>query len=108
MAVGVIFGNVRNVSVAAQSIDIVAVPAQSSLEQTFPIPNVALGDFIDVQPTQFVAGLIYGRCRCTVPGTVAMSLYNVTAALIDPGVQQFRFLIARPEGGVNVKAIIAD
>jgi len=108
MAVGTIMGNVINISVAALNIDPQSVAAQTGVEQFFTLTNARLGDFIEVAPTQFVAGLIFGPCRVTANGTVGMAITNVTLAPIDTPTQQFRFLIARPESGQIVKPLIAD
>lgn len=108
MAVGSIMGNVLNVSIAQVTIDVPSIAANSSIEHFFTLTNARPGDFVDVQPMQFQAGIVYGKCRVTSFGTVGMAVYNVTAAPIDPGSQPYRFLVARPEGGQIIRSIIAD
>lgn len=108
MPVGIINGNAVNLSVVSKVIDPQSVAPQTSVEQFFTLDNARLGDFIQVAPTQFTPGLIFGPCRVTAQSTVSMSITNVTTIAIDSPAQQFRFLVVRPESGQIVKSIISD
>lgn len=107
MSVGSIQGNVINISITALNVDLPSIPAASTLEHSVSIPNVRLGDFVCAS-TQLISGIVIGSCRVTSNGTVAISVANVTAGAIDPTSQQFRFLVARPESGNNVRFGVFD
>lgn len=108
MSVGIIQGNVRNVSVALVAFDVASVAANTSVQQTVTVNGVSLGDFVTVANTTHTAGLQYGPCVVSAANTVLMTIQNSTAGALDPASQNFLFLVARPEGGVNARAVVAD
>lgn len=108
MPVGIIGGNAINISIVSKTIDPQSVAPQTGVEQFFTLDNARPGDYIDVSPTQFTPGLMFGPCRVTAQSTVSMTITNITTLTIDSPAQSFRFLVVRPESGQIVKSIISD
>lgn len=68
----------------AASLAVGPVGANGHLDVSIPLPGAELGDtpIVDIVPTNPTAGLIPGGATVLVAGSIAVRLYNVTAAPI--------------------------
>ncbi len=78
-------GNVANVFVLNPTLSPTSVAPNTSAEQTFSVPGLHLGDFVDANTTGTPqAGLTIGNTRVTAAGTIGIEFANGTAATITP------------------------
>lgn len=62
----------------------VAVAANTTAEQTFAVPGVAVGDFVDVNKPTAQAGLGIVGVRVSSAGNIGITFANTTASPITP------------------------
>lgn len=98
MAVTTIGGNVFAGGVATLALTPASVAAATSAEQTFTVPGVLPGDYVDATgETQNGIGI--GQARVTAVNTVGIRFINATAGALIPTAGLYTFLIVRPETG---------
>lgn len=98
MAVTTIGGNVFAAGVATVALTPASVAAATSAEQTFTVPGVLPGDYVDATGvTQNGIGI--GQARVTAANTVGIRFINATAGALIPTAGLYTFLIVRPEVG---------
>ncbi|ABO54190.1 hypothetical protein LA345_25905 [Burkholderia vietnamiensis] len=61
-----------------------AVGANTTVEQTFNVPGVNVGDSVDVNKASHQTGLSIGNVRVSAPNTLAIQYVNTTAGSITP------------------------
>ncbi len=98
MAVSTIGGNVLAAGICSIAITPASVSAATTAEQTFTVPGVLPGDYVDVTGvTQNGIGI--GQARVTAANTVGIRFINSTAGALTPTAGTYSFLIVRPESG---------
>lgn len=98
MAVSTIGGNVLAAGIVSVSITPASVGAATSAEQTFTVPGVIPGDYVDATGvTQNGIGI--GQARVTAANTVGIRFVNATAGALTPTAGIYTFLVVRPEVG---------
>lgn len=101
---GILMGNLLAIGTANVALSPAIVAANTSAEQTFAVPGLKVGDFVDINKPTAQAGLIIGSCRVSAANTLAITFGNLTAAGITPTAgETYLVRYARPEsiqGGV--------
>ena len=91
-------GNVINHWVLAITLSPTSVAPNTSLEQTFSVTGLHLGDYVDVNKPTTQAGLGLNGCRVSAKDTLAINFMNDTAATITPTASEvYTVAILRPE-----------
>ncbi len=97
---GITLGNVYGIMVASVAITPASVGAATTAEQTFTVPGVLPGDYVDVTGvTQNGVGI--GQARVTAANTVGIRFINSTAGALTPTAGTYQFLVVRPDAGVR-------
>lgn len=96
MSVGIIGGNVASLGVVAVTLSPALVAANTTAEQTFTVPGVAVGDYVYINKPTAQAGLGIVGCRVSAANTVGITFSNNTAGGITPTAsQEYTFLVVR-------------
>lgn len=87
-----------------------AVHANSASEQTFTVPGLQLGDFIDFgQPSAVPSGITFGNARVSAANTLAVQIGNVTAGTLTPTAATAYYVgVTRPENTANGLSILTQ
>ncbi len=97
---GIIMGNVFGMAVATITITPASVGAGNTSEQSFTVPGVRVGDYVDVTGvTQ--NGIAIGQARVTASDTVGVRFINATGGALTPTAGAYQFLVVRPEAGTR-------
>jgi len=100
---GITLGNVYGLMVVTVFVDIASIAANTTVEQSFNVPGVRLGDMVIVTTASAVnAGVFVASARVTAANTVALRVGNVTVGALDPVAQDCLFFVIRPDAGVRV------
>ena len=83
--------------VAAITLDVASVAANTSAEQTFSVKGLRPGDFVHVNKPSLHAGLVVSTARVSAADTLAITFGNTTAAPIDPAAEPYLLFYFRPE-----------
>ena len=83
--------------VAAISLDVASVAANTSAEQSFTVKGLRPGDFVTVNKPSLHAGLVISTARVPAADTLAITFGNTTAAPIDPPAETSLPCYVRPE-----------
>lgn len=72
----------------------VSVAANTAAEQTFSVPGLQVGDFVDISPPGITPGVSPLVARCSALNTLAVTFVNATAGALTPlaGVYQVKYL----------------
>lgn len=81
---GIIMGNVAAMGVISVALSPAQVAANTTAEQTFTVPGLKVGDFVDINKPTAQAGLGIAAVRVSAANTLAVSFSNNTAAPITP------------------------
>lgn len=92
-------GNVSLVFIANLTLSPASVSNGVSAEQTFSVPGVHVGDYIDVKNSGAAqSGLVITNSRATSSGNIGITFGNLTAATITPTASTvYTVLVARCE-----------
>jgi hypothetical protein len=83
--------------VAAITLDVASVAANTSAEQTFTVRGLRPGDFVHVNKPSLHAGLVVSTARVSAADTLAITFGNTTAGAIDPSPEAYLLFYFRPE-----------
>lgn len=72
-----------------QALTPASVGANTTAEQTFTVPGVAVGDSVDVNKPSHQVGLSVGNVRVSAANQVAIEFVNTTAGAIVPTSEQY-------------------
>lgn len=99
------YGNVRGMAAVALTLSPVAVAANTTAEQTFPLKSLLPGDILVVQKPTAQAGLGIVNARVSAQDTLAITFINATGASITPtAAEVYQVLVHRPDGTVPARA----
>lgn len=73
----------------SQSINVASVAANTTAEQTFTVPGLKLGDFVEVNKPSNSTGLGIVNCRVSAADTLAITYGNFTGSAIDPAAETY-------------------
>ena len=87
----------------------VAVAANTTAEQSFTIPGLQLGDFIDIYSyaAPQTAGIGIVNNRVSAANTLQVGFSNNTAGSLTPIAGQYYISVSRPESVQNLPATAA-
>lgn len=105
MSVGISEGNCFGNYLVGINITPAAVAAASATEQTFTVPNLKIGDYVDVAPPSDVAGVTAVLARVTATSTIGIKFINPTAGSLTPAAGIYMISVIRPTGGSPALAI---
>lgn len=66
-----------------------AVGANTTMEQTFTVPGLQVGDSLDINKASHQVGLAIGNVRVSAANTLAIQYINTTAGSITPTSEQY-------------------
>jgi len=66
-----------------------AVGANTTVEQTFTVPGLQVGDSLDINKASHQTGLAIGNVRVSAANTLAIQYINTTAGSITPASEQY-------------------
>lgn len=75
--------------VIKQTLTPAAVGANTTAEQTFTVPGLAVGDAIDINKASHQTGLSIGNVRVSAANQLAIQYVNTTAGSITPTSEQY-------------------
>jgi hypothetical protein len=103
-------GNITGNWVLSVTLSPAAVHANSASEQTFTVPGLNLGDFVDFgQPSAVPNGITFGNARVSAANTLAVQIGNVTAGTLTPSVATvYNVGVTRPDNVVNNVALLTQ
>lgn len=91
-------GNIIGNWVLGVTLSPAVVGTAGSVEQTFTVPGLKVGDFADVMKPTTQAGLSLGNSRVSAANTLAITFVNSTAVSITPTASEvYQVNITRPE-----------
>jgi hypothetical protein len=94
---GTPFGNVQLLALLAVALTPAQVAANTTAEQTFPVPGLQVGDFVEVNKPTNQAGLGVVNARVSAANTLAITFSNNTGAGITPtAAESYQLLVVRP------------
>ena len=80
---------VSTLFIIRQTLTPAAVGANTSAEQTFTVPGLQVGDYIDINKASHQVGLSLGNVRVSAANTLAIQYVNTTAGAITPTSEQY-------------------
>lgn len=80
---------VSTLFIIRQTLTPTAVGANTTVEQTFTVPGLQVGDSLDINKASHQAGLSIGNVRVSAPNTLAIQFVNTTAGSITPASEQY-------------------
>ena len=100
MSTGIQMGNILGMYfMRTPTITPVSVAAASSVEQTFTVPGLRVGDLIfDITAPSDQAGIYPAKARASAANTLAIKFTNPTAGPIVPVAGVYTFITARSDG----------
>jgi hypothetical protein len=101
MSTGITQGNTAGIYTVATSITPASVATITTVEQTFTVNGVNVGDGVTVSPPGLEAGVAIASARVSAANTVAIGFVNPTAGAVVPTAGTHVFMIHRPENGVG-------
>jgi hypothetical protein len=98
MSSGIITGNVSSMGVVSVTLSPALVAANTTAEQTFTVPGLKVGDYVDVNKPTSQAGLGVVGFRVSAADTLAITFSNNTAAGITPTASEiYTVCVVRPD-----------
>ena len=78
----------------SQTLTPIAVGAATCAEQTFTVPGLQVGDFVDVSAPGVTAGVAAATARVSATNTLAVTFINPTAGALTPtaGIYQIQVM----------------
>jgi len=107
MTHGITLGNAAGIYVVGVDITPAEVATIVTVEQTFTVPGVKVGDAVTVSPPGMTAGATVTSARVSAVDTVAIGFTNPTVAGVTPLTGTHIFTVYRPESGAAA-SIVAD
>lgn len=102
MASGVITGNLLASGVLTVTLSPALVAANTSAQQTFTVPGLRVGDYVEVNKPTAQAGLAIVGVRVSAADTLAITFGNFTASGITPTAgEAYTVFWARPDGSTG-------
>jgi hypothetical protein len=95
-------GNIVKASIISVTLSPAAVAANTSVEQTFTVNGLQVGDWVGVIKPTVQAGLSVSGARVSAANTLAITFGNFTAASITPTASQvYSVMVARPDATIT-------
>lgn len=95
---GILMGNLLSVGTLSVTLSPALVAANTTAEQTFTVPGLKTGDFVDINKPTAQAGLSIAGVRVSAANTLAINFGNHTGVAITPTASEsYLVCYARPE-----------
>lgn len=95
---GILMGNLLAVGVISQALTPAIVAANTTAEQSFTVPGLKLGDFVNVIKPTLQAGLGIVNSRVSAANTLTITFGNFSGAGITPtAAETYLVSYMRPE-----------
>lgn len=102
-------GNIIGEWVLAVTISPSVVAPNTTAEQTFTVPGLNVGDFVEVNKPTTQGGLGIVNSRVSAANTLAIAFGNLTSATITPTASESYFVtVTRPENLANNASILSQ
>lgn len=99
---GVLHGNLLAAGVVSATLSPALIAANTTAEQTFTVPGLALGDVVFVNKPTAQAGLGIVGGRVSAANTLALTFSNNTGSNITPtAAQTYLVYYARPDSTIT-------
>lgn len=79
----------------SQSLTPVSVASVATVEQTFTVPGVQVGDCIGITPPSITAGVAPVCARASAANTIAVTFINSTGGALVPAAGVYQILVTR-------------
>lgn len=91
-------GNILNSFIAGPTLTPVSVAQNTSAEQSFTVPGLQVGDFIDVYLNiAQTAGIGIVNARVSAANTLQIGFMNNTGGSLTPAAGVYALIVSRPE-----------
>ena len=91
-------GNTDKLKLISIALSPALIVLNTTAEQTFTVPGLAVGDWVFVNKPTAQAGLGIVGCRVSAAGTLAITFSNNTGSSITPTASQtYLILVMRPD-----------
>lgn len=95
-------GNTDKLKLISVSLSPALIVLNTTAEQTFTVPGLAVGDWVFVNKPTAQAGLGIVGCRVSAANTLAITFSNNTGASITPTASQtYLILVMRPDATLS-------
>lgn len=81
---GILMGNLLSIGTISQALSPALVAANTTAEQTFTVPGLKVGDFVNVIKPTTQAGIGIVNARVSAANTLAIAFGNFTAGGLTP------------------------
>lgn len=90
------FGNVAFTFLIAPKLIPSAVAEETTAEQSFTVPGLLVGDFVDVNSPSITAGLGIVNARVSAANTIVIAFANTTSGSLTPPSGLYQIQVNRP------------
>ena len=102
----VTFGNIQSAFILTVTLTPAATAANTTLEQTFTVPGLQIGDILSVSPQFALTTLVtVENARVSAANTLAIAFNNSTAGSLTYQTGSFGIEVNRPMPGFVMTAI---
>ena len=102
----VTFGNIQSSFILTVNLTFAATATVTTLEQTFTVPGIQLGDVMTISPQFAVTTLLtLENIRASAPNTVAIAVNNSTAGSLTYPAGVYAIEVNRPMAGFVMNGI---
>ena len=91
-------GNVQTEIILSVTLTAPTVPANTTVESTYPLPNAMLGDFVELNKPSHTTGMSVGNIRISAPNVMAIQFVNSTASAIVGISEAYLLVVSRFDG----------
>jgi hypothetical protein len=103
------YGNIKAQWVLAITISPSSVAPNTTVEQTFTVNGLLLGDMVDISKPTTQTGLGIVNTRVSAANTLAIAFINATAATITPTANEVYYIeVSRPENLTSNNSALAQ
>lgn len=86
---------IRAMARVSQSLTPVAVATTATVEQTFTVPGLQVGDMVTLSPPSITAGVAPVCARVSATNTLAVTFINSTGGSLTPPAGVYQILVIR-------------
>lgn len=86
------------------TLNVAQIAGTTSIEQSFAVPGLHLGDFVSISKPTLHAGIGVENARVSAKDTLAIQFLNTTASPVTPGPESYMVFWFRPERTVRAPA----
>ena len=91
------YGNVANTFLLQTSVATASVGANTTVERTFTVPGLVVGDYVAVSKPTAQAGISVGSRRVSAANTLAITFVNASGGGVTPTTENYTILVVRSQ-----------